>query len=369
MNVRTRLATAKQLGGEMSRREFVACAVGLLLGGQQPLTMTVQVNVVNVLATVRNKHGEIVRDLTKNDFTLEDDGRPQEIRYFSRETDLPLTLGLLVDTSLSQRRVLDQERDASRTFLDQVLRVVKDQAFVIHFDREVELLRDLTSSTQKLNAALELLQTPQRDQQRDAADSWPGPGQRGAGHYHGGGTLLYDAIYLASNDEMKKQQGGKALIVLSDGVDRGSKETEASAIEAAQRADTLIYSMLFKDEQGYGNRGGLGGPGMGRMGGHRRGYPPYPQANRPDGKRVLAHTSQQTGGNLFEISKKHTIEQIYGQMQDELHNQYSLGFTPDPTVAGPGYHKLTLTATPKGLIVQTRDGYYNDRPVSSSARS
>ena len=117
---------------------------------------------VNVLATVRNKHGEIVRNLTKDDFMLEEDDRPQTIGYFARETDLPLTLGLLVDTSLSQRRVLDQERSASSTFLDQVLRVNKDKAFVIHFDREVELLQDLTSSRQKLQAALGLLQMPQR---------------------------------------------------------------------------------------------------------------------------------------------------------------------------------------------------------------
>jgi len=108
--------------------------------GQQPPTMSVDVRMVNVFATVRDKHGEIVPNLTKDDFTLEEDGRPQTIRYFTRETDLPLTLGLLVDTSMSQRRVLDQERSASYTFLDQVLRPNKDMAFVIHFDREVELL-------------------------------------------------------------------------------------------------------------------------------------------------------------------------------------------------------------------------------------
>ena len=207
--------------------------LGQPLGSQQPPAIAVKVKVVNVLATVRTKHGEIVRDLTKNDFTLEEDGRPQEIRYFSHETDLPLTLGLLVDTSMSQRRVLGQERSASSTFLDQVLRVDKDQAFVIHFDREVELLQDLTSSRQKLQAALELLQTPQRSEQDrgNSPDSWPGSGRGGGGRAGGGrggggrvgGTDLYDAVYLASNELMKKQQGRKALIVLSDGVDRGSK--------------------------------------------------------------------------------------------------------------------------------------------------
>ena len=164
--------------------------------------MSVDVRVVNVFATVRNKHGEIVPNLTKDDFTLEEDGRPQAIRYFTRETDLPLTLGLLVDTSMSQRRVLDQERSASATFLDQVLRPTKDVAFVIHFDREVELLQDVTASRQKLQAALELLETPQftRRVANNSPGSWPGSHQRG------GGTLLYDAVYLASNEEMMKSR-------------------------------------------------------------------------------------------------------------------------------------------------------------------
>jgi VWFA-related protein len=338
---------------------------------QQPIA--VQVKVVNVLATVRDKHGNIVRGLTRNDFTLEEDGRPQEIRYFSQESDLPLTLGLLVDTSMSQRRVLGQERDASATFLDQVLRVGKDQAFVIHFDREVELLQDLTSSREKLQAALNLLQTPQRSQQ-DRGDppdpgsqQWPRGGGReggGRGGWRGGGTLLYDAVYLASKDVMAKQTGRKALIVLSDGVDRGSKKTLASAIEAAQRANTLVYSILFTDEQGYGgggyghhHMGGMGGMG-GPMGPRGGGYPRYPQEARPDGKKILAQLSKQTGGRLFEVSSKHPIEASFAEIQEELRNQYNLGYTPDRPLTEPGYRKITLTANKKDLIVQARDGYY-----------
>src|SRR5208337_1703092 len=161
---------------------------------QQPPTISVNVKVVNVLATVRNKQGEIVRNLTKDDFMLEEADRPQTIRYFARETDLPLTLGLLVDTSMSQRRVLDQERSASSTFLDQVLRVNKDMAFVIHFDREVELLQDLTSSRQKLESALALLQTPQFGHESqegggNSPDTNHGSRRRAGGW--GGGTLLY----------------------------------------------------------------------------------------------------------------------------------------------------------------------------------
>jgi VWFA-related protein len=294
---------------------------------------------------------------------LEEDDRPQTIRYFARETDLPLTLGLLVDTSMSQRRVLDQERSASSTFLDQVLRVNKDMAFVIHFDREVELLQDLTSSRQKLQAALGLLQTPQPSQEGrgNSPGSYPGSRRRGGGG-GGGGTLLYDAVYLASNELMKKQQGRKALIVLSDGVDRGSKETLASAVEAAQRADTLVYSILFADEAAYG--GGFGGRGMGGMGGRGRrgGWPGrYPQQTRPDGKKILERISKETGGRLFEVSKKQPIEQIYDRIQEELRNQYSLGYTPDRADLGAGYHKIRLMTKQKDLIVQARDGYYAER--------
>jgi len=329
-----------------------------------PPKISVSVKVVNVLASVRNKHGEIVRNLTKDDFELQEDGRPQTISYFSRETDLPLTLGLLVDTSGSQRRVLDQERSASSTFLDQVLRVDKDKAFLIHFDREVELLQDLTSSRQKLEAALNLLQTPQlhRSDQEGGGDSGnspgssPGSGRRGGGG--GGGTHLYDAVYLAANELMGKQQGRKAVIVLSDGVDRGSKETLASAVEAAQRANTLVYSILFADEHPFG--GGYGGRGMGGMGRRGGGWPGrYPQQERPDGKKILDQISKQTGGRLFEVSKKLPIEQIYAQIQDELRNQYNLGYTPSPPDAGAGYHKIGLTTKQKDLIVQARDGYYS----------
>ncbi|MGD0697203.1 MAG: VWA domain-containing protein [Terriglobia bacterium] len=347
----------------------------------QPPTITANVNVVNVLATVRNKHGEIIRNLTKDDFLMDEDGRPQTISYFAHETDLPLTLGLLVDTSMSQRRVLGQERDASYTFLDQMLRVNKDQAFVIHFDREVELLQDLTSSRQKLQAALALLETPQRPQEfdregrgdpsADAPHQWPGqsgPGGRegqgregrGGGMRGGGGTLLYDAVYLASNELMRPQQGRKALIVLSDGVDRGSKETLASAVEAAQRANTLVYSILFADEEANGNRGGMGGRGMGGMG-RRGGMGRYPQESRPDGKKILEKISKETGGRLFEVSKKMSVDQIYASIQEELRNQYNLGYTPDRASVGPGYHKIHLVAKEKDLIVQARDGYYTDR--------
>src|SRR5258706_3526992 len=207
----------------MHRRDlFVSMAALLtavcLLPAEQEKTFSTDVNVVNVFAAVRDKKGQIVRDLNQDDFVLEEDGRPQTIKYFSRESNLPLRLGLLVDTSMSQRCVLGEERTASYKFLSQVLREDKDMAFVIHFDREVELLQDLTSSRKQLEAALGLLEMPQMGR-RGSGGGGGGMGRRRGG----GGTSLYDSVLLASDGLMKKQSRRKALIMLSDGVDYGSK--------------------------------------------------------------------------------------------------------------------------------------------------
>jgi VWFA-related protein len=346
-------------------------------------TIAVDVKVVTLPVTVRDKHGKIVRDLTKDDFTLQEDGRPQTIRYFSQEANLPLTLGLLVDTSRSQTNVLDAERNASRSFLDQMLVQAKDKAFLIHFDREVELLQDLTSSREKLQAALELLKTPSdRERSNDPNDS--GDSRSGSGSRHGG-TQLYDAVFLASNELMKKQQGRKALVILSDGVDRGSKTYLESAIESAQRADTVVYSIYFADSHhedrnegqrrgggtgrvgggwpgggggwpggggGYPSGGGRGGPGGGQR---------HPEEPRTDGKKILARISKETGGRFFEVSKKESVGEIYSSIVEELRTQYSMGYTPDKDNAASGYHHVTLAVKRKDLTVQTREGYYADR--------
>jgi len=322
---------------------------------QPQAKIAVEVKTVSVLATVRDKHGKLISNLGKEDFVLEEDGRPQTINYFARESDQPLRLGLLVDTSLSQRRVLEQERSASYSFLDHLLRPEKDLDFVIHFDREVELLQEFTSSRPKLQAALQALQTPQLDSNAGGAGNG---GSRGGGdgrgtRRRGGGTLLYDAIYLASDELMSKQQGRKALIILSDGVDHGSKETLATAIETAQRTDTVVYSILFKDDEGNGNRGGfsMGQPGRGRRAGR------FPQEERPDGKKILQQISKATGGRLYEVSRKETVDKIYSEIEEEVRNQYSLAYTPEKN-EGPGYHKIALTTKQKDLLVQARDGYY-----------
>jgi VWFA-related protein len=348
----------------MCTRAFLVMAVcdagarGQAPPGPHP-KIAVEVKTVSVLATVRDKHGKIVSNLAKDDFALEEDGRPQTINYFARESDLPLRLGLLVDTSLSQRRLLEQERSASYSFLDHLLRENKDLVFVIHFDREVELLQGFTPLRPKLQAALQSLQTPQY-----GADHGGGGGTRGGSgssgggrgsRQRGGGTLLYDAIYLAADELMSRQQGRKALIILSDGVDHGSKETLATAIETAQRADTVVYSVLFEDDGGYGHPGGMMGPHGGGGGHHGGGR--HPQGERPDGKKILQQISKETGGRLFEVSKKDTMDKIYSEIAEELRNQYSLGYTPEKD-SGTGYHKIQVTTKQKELFVQARDGYY-----------
>ena len=355
---------------------------GPSMRAQEPAaTVAVDVKVVTLPVTVRDKHGKIVRDLTKDDFTLQEDGRPQTIKYFSQETNLPLTLGLLVDTSRSQDKVLDAERNASRSFLDQMLVQPKDKAFLIHFDREVELLQDLTSSREKLQSALELLKTSSdREHSNDPND--PSNSPTGSGSHRGAGTELYDAVYLASNELMKKQPGRKAFVILSDGVDHGSKTYLEGAIESAQRSDTVVYSIYFADAhrndhenqgggmgRGGGYPGGGGGgwpgggggwPGGGGGRGGRGGQRPAESA-RTDGKKILERISKETGGRFFEVSKKESVGDIYTSIVEELRTQYSMGYTPDKDSAASGYHHVVLAVKKKDLSVQTRDGYYADR--------
>jgi VWFA-related protein len=335
-------------------------------------TLQVNVKVVTMAVTVRDKHGAIVPNLTKDDFTLAEDGRPQTIKYFNHDTNLPLTLGLLVDTSMSQRNALDSERTASEHFLDQMMTDTRDKAFLIQFDREVDLLADVSPDKSKLRAAVDQLGAPQFNNASDTQDSDSNGGHR----MGGGGTMLYDAIYLASSEVINKQPDRKALIVLTDGVDRGSKESLFSAIEAAQRANTVVYAIYFKGQEPSNNnnqypghrRGGMGGggwpgggypgggggwPGGGGGGGQRP-----TEGSHIDGKKVLEQICGETGGRMFEANKKDSVDQAYSTIAEELRAQYMLGYTPDKQSTDSGYHKITLTAKKKDLFVQTRQGYY-----------
>ena len=264
------------------RRRLLLCSAALFFthfaARGQDAVFTTEVKVVNLFATVRDRSGKFIRDLGKDDFSLTENGRPQDIRYFSRESDLPLILGLMIDTSMSQQRVLDVERGACAQFLDQVLRETKDKVFIMQFDMGVILRQGLTSSRRSLDDTLPFVDTPSRRELEAQS---------------GGGTLLYDAVKKASRDIMAPQSGRKALIVLSDGVDNGSETSLMEAIEAAQRADATVYSILFSDAGFYGV------PVLGRLSG-------------ADGRGVLMRMSWETGGTFFEVSKKHPIDQAFG---------------------------------------------------------
>ena len=352
-------------------------------------TLHAEVRLVSVPVVVRDKKGALVKGLTKSDFALAVDGKVQVIRYFDLDRDAPLVLGLLVDTSMSQRAVLDDERVASTAFLEQMLTkeasgsVAGDKAFVLQFAHEAELLQDVTESKPKLQAALKEIDASGTGARDDATDD-SGNGQDGSGNGHRGGrggygghggTVLYDAVYLGSNEVMAKQKGRKALVILSDGDDRGSKETLAKAIEAAQRADTVVYAIYFKGQEhgGYGDHGGgHGGSGGGRGGHGGGGYPGgggnqggggYPggggRGDQVDGKKVLQRMCDETGGRLFEVKGKQTVAAIYTQIEEELRSQYRLGYSPDAANAAEGYHKVDVTvpSQPKDSV-QARDGYY-----------
>jgi VWFA-related protein len=304
-------------------RSAAALGCAASVRGQNQPVFTTDVKVVNVLATVRNKTGALAGGLSQEDFSLAEDGRPQTIRYFARESDLPLTLGLMVDTSASQRHVLDAERGASLRFLDRVFRENKDHVFIMQFDTSVQMRQPLTSSVRKLDEAMAYVDTETVRQLRIQG---------------GGGTLLYDAVASACDEVMKKQTGRKALIVLSDGVDFGSETTVKEAVEAADRADTLIYSILYSDPGAYGIFGGGG-----------------------DGKRVLERLSNESGGSFFEVSKKQPVDSIFDILQEELRNQYNLGYVSDKPVTLAEFRTIHLTTRQNGLLVQARRQYWAQR--------
>jgi VWFA-related protein len=303
----------------ISRRSLLLAGAFRAWAQEQDAKFTTDVNLVTLLATVRDKDGRAIKNLTREDFVLREDGEPQDITYFSRESDLPLTIGLLVDTSRSQTGVLEPERRASYTFLDQVLREDRDAAFVAHFDTEVEVLQGFTSSRKDLATALERLRIP--------------------GQY---ATLIFEAVRRTSEELMRTRQGRKAFILLSDGVSFRDKTSIGTAIEYAQRADTIIYSILFADH-----------PKVYRPG---RAAVMAIEAGR--GKSAMQRLARETGGGYFEVSKAQPIGKIYAQIEESLRNQYALGYSPKTRGKAGEYHKISLTTKAAGSIVQARDGYY-----------
>ena len=297
---------------------------------QEPTeTLKVNVNVVQLFFNVKDKHGALIPNLKKEDFTIAEDGTPQTIKYFTAESNLPLTLGMMIDSSGSQRNVIDMEKQVGGAFLRQIL-TDKDEAFVISFDITVDLLQDFTRDPHRLQAAL--------NKAKVNVDVTSGgiPGMGGGPVPQGGnspGTLLYDAVYLSAHDMLAKEVGRKAMIILTDGQDEGSRLKIQDAIEAAQKADAIVYVLLCADRGFYG---GFGYSGEGEM------------------KRL----TEQTGGRVINVGNKFDkLRDAFDQIAAELRSQYNIGYTPTNTKLDGSYRKIEIKNR-ENYKIQSRAGYY-----------
>ncbi len=306
-------------------------ATSALIAQDAP-TIKVDVDVVNILFSVRNRHGGLVGNLEKDQFTLLEDGKPQQVKYFTRETDLPLTIGLLIDVSRSQENLIGIEQDAASQFFGQVLRK-KDLAFLISFGSDAELLQDYTNSSQLLRAGLQGLKV-----NSSVGGLHPGPVPT---VYQPRGTILYDAVYLASTDQLRGQVGRKALVLITDGEDQGSRYKIEKAIEVAQKADTIIYSFYYVDRQFY-SRGGLSFGG--------------------GNESALRRMSEDTGGRVFNIGRKVSLQEAFKELQDEMRSQYAIAYTPTNPEKDGKFRRIEIHAADKDLKVQARKGYYATKP-------
>jgi VWFA-related protein len=320
----------------------------------------------------RDKHGDPVMNLAATDVSLSVDGRPQPIESLKGGNVLPIQIGLLIDTSRGMLKAMDSERKAAAKFVDLTLpadasgTTPRNEAFLLHFDREAELLEDFTASREKLAKDLEQLGPSERTENTEGpetADSDSGYG--GRRNFRAASPQLYDAIYLAANELMKKRHGRKALIVFSNGVDAGSKESLIDAIEAAERAGTPVYTIFFKGEEaaaerafpGGGRRGGPGGwPGGGGGPGGRGGRGArLPQV---DGKKIMAEIAARTGGLSFEARKTAELEEIYSRIAADARAQYLLAFTPKASSSDTEYHKIGVKADRTDLALTAPEGFY-----------
>lgn len=324
-----------------------AILTAALLAGQQPVagtpdeppppepTIRVDVDLVNIFFTVKaKKSGELIPSLEQKNFQIFEDGKQQTIKHFSRENDLPLTLGLLIDISASQERLIDIEREAASEFFSSVIRK-KDEAFLISFGKDTELLEDYTNSARQLTAAMRDLRG---DDQGPMIGRSPIPVNQGPLPQSGTpkGTLLFDAVYLASNEKLKSEVGRKALILITDGEDQGSTYRIHDAIEAAQRADAIIFSIYYVDRGFYMSNGMFGG----------------------GGESDLEKMSVQTGGHVFKVDKKHPLTAVFKEIQDELRSQYSIGYTSMKPERDGTFRHLEIKVDNPDDRVQARAGYY-----------
>jgi VWFA-related protein len=298
---------------------------------QQPTeTLKVNVNVVSVFFNVKDKHGALMPNLTKDDFEISEDGKGQTIKYFTAESNLPLTLGIMIDSSGSQRNVLDMEKEVGGAFLKQIL-TDKDEAYVISFDISVDLLQDFTRDVHRLQAALNKAKIGSDF----TSGGIPGMGGGPVPVHNAPGTLLYDAVYLSANDMLSKEVGRKAMILLTDGQDEGSKLKIKDAIEAAQKADAIVYVLLCAD------RGGYFSAGMSYT-----------------GEADMHKLTEQTGGRVINVGNKFDkLRDAFDQIAAELRSQYNIGYTPTNLKMDGTYRKLEIK-NKENYKIQSRAGYY-----------
>lgn len=328
-------------------RWLAAALLGTAVFAQDPVIRG-GVELVDLLVTVRDKKGALVKGLDQSQFRVFEDGVAQTIRRFARETQLPLTVGMLVDVSGSVAEEIPEERRAARQFFEQILRP-SDRAFVMAFGRSATLLQEPTDSLRTLEAALDDLAAdqfgPPRLEQRfqfpggpRLPPPFPGGGGRGGrvprvprAPVAMGGTVLYDAVYLAAEEVLKPLEGRKAILVISDGEDQGSKVRFSEAIEAVQRADAIVYTIYVK-----------------------------PDRRRADGEDVLGRMAAQTGGRAYRLEKRN-LPKIFAEISDELREQYSLSYSPSNTARDGTFRRIDVRMANQNHRAQTREGYYAPR--------
>ncbi len=294
-------------------------------------TLKVNVNVVGLFFNVKDKHGALIPNLTKDDFQVLEDGTSQTIKYFAAESNLPLTLGILIDSSGSQRNVLDMEKQVGGAFLRQIL-TDKDEAYVIDFNVDATLVQDYTRDVRLLQAAMNKVRI------NTGYSTGPVPGAGGGPVPTAGinrGTVLYDAVYLSAHDMLSKEVGRKAMILLTDGEDEGSQLKIQDAIEAAQRADAIVYVLLCADRGFYGS--------------FQMGY---------SGESEMRKLTEATGGRVINVGNKFDkLREAFDQIAAELRSQYNLGYTPTNSKLDGSYRKIEIKCK-QNYKIQARAGYY-----------
>lgn len=279
------------------------------------------VRLVSLYATVRDNHKAIVANLEQNDFRIYEDNVEQKVAFFSRESSLPLTMGILMDTSGSEAAMIGAIQQAASQFVGRVMQKNKDEAMVINFDLDVNMLSDWTSDTVEINRAIRRAKI-----NTGGAGGMVTPGPLPTNMMKG--TVFYDAVYLACHDKMSSEAGRKALVILTDAEDEGSQMKLNDAIEAAQRADTVVHMLVV--------------------------YDPHYGADFSGAKKL----ADETGGRAIDIRNEKELLKAFDEISEELRSEYQLGYYPTNTKYDGTYRKIKVDTTKSDLKVLTRKGYY-----------